>query len=502
MKLVAAALALALTAAPAAYAAQSDGLTDAGEPIVTSDSLAGNYLAARIAANDKDTSAASAYYKRVLDLDPDNEEVQLKAFLTYVANGEFDAAIELGTPLGKLPNTPEMVAIVMAVDDLRSRNWKGVEKRLDRDWQSSLDRLVAGLVRAWGLSGAGKADDALAIIDDLDGPAWFDLFTQYHGGLIALAANRPDDAADRLKVAVENRAGAQGSGETYMRAVEAYVSALVAEGDAATADETVREFRELQPQNPALAALEPLLAEGGKPAIIRKAKRGAAEVLMNIGTALNREGGENFARIYMQLANVLASEDILVRASLADLLDRQGLLTKANALFDTIPEESAYGRIARLEQALNLDEMGDFDAARKELEALSADRPDDLVVSLSYGAVLARHEKFADAAKVYQAAVDRLDVPQPRHWNLYYRLGIAYERTGNWPFAEAAFRNALVLNPDQPSVLNYLGYSLVEMDEKVPEALDMIRKAVDQRPNDGYIVDSLGWAYYKLKRFP
>ena len=90
--------------------------------------------------------------------------------------------------------------------------------------------------------------------------------------------------------------------------------------------------------------------------------------------------------------------------------------------------------------------------------------------------------------------------PTRANWNIFYQRGIAYERLKQWPKAEPNFRKALELFPDQPQVLNYLGYSWVDMNMNLEEGLDLIRKAVDLRPSDGYIVDSLGWAYYRLGR--
>ncbi len=234
---------------------------------------------------------------------------------------------------------------------------------------------------------------------------------------------------------------------------------------------------------------------------ITNPRRGAAEMFLNVASALNRDGGENFALIYMQLARQLAPKDELVTASLADLLDRQGVLDQANTLFDSLPDTSIYAPIARLEKALNLDETG------REGRGAGHFRTADVGASgrsrrlhvLRRGPVAPRTLRRGGqglSGRCRSAA--RLE---PQHWNLIYRLGISYERTKQWDKAEPMFRKALELNPDQPSVLNYLGYSLVDMDMKVPEALDMIRRAVAQRPNDGYMVDSLGWAYYKLKRF-
>jgi Flp pilus assembly protein TadD len=120
---------------------------------------------------------------------------------------------------------------------------------------------------------------------------------------------------------------------------------------------------------------------------------------------------------------------------------------------------------------------------------------------LALGGVYASKEDFRNAASVYDRAVDRLKKPTKADWNIYYQRGIAYERLKEWPKAEPNFRTALVLYPDQPQVMNYLGYSWVDMNMNLGQAMDLIRKAVDLRPGDGYIVDSLGWAYYKLGKF-
>jgi len=186
---------------------------------------------------------------------------------------------------------------------------------------------------------------------------------------------------------------------------------------------------------------------------------------------------------------------------LADLYDQLGLSANANQLFAKIDTKSPFYRIAQLEIAINLDADEDLPAARKILDGLVESGPDDLTTHLSYAAVLSRHEMFDDVIPILNKIIARVPKPERLHWSLFYRLGIAYERTKQWDEAETAFSKALDVYPDQPSVLNYLGYSWIDMNIKLEEGLKLIRKAVEIRPNDGYMVDSLGWAYYKLGRY-
>jgi tetratricopeptide (TPR) repeat protein len=466
-----------------------------------SNSLAGNYLAARIAATDRDTSKAAAFFRKAIQLDPDNVSLKLKGFLSFIGNGDFAEGVVLGNQIAKTEAESEIVDLVMAVEDIRKKNWAGAERRLTKDWRSAVDRLMAGLVLGWVKLGSGDLDGALQTVDGLQGPAWFDLFVQYHGGLIALAGGDTPKAIKRLQVAFDNRAGGQAANDTYKRILEALIHAHAKASDTDSALKIANEALQRLPQNLVYEKLRQELRDGHPlPVLIATPQVGAAEVFLNLGTAINREGGQQFARIYMQLAAMLAPDVDAVTSQLAELFDDQGMLERANTLFLKISPESPYHRIAQLERALNLDELGQQADAITELDKLIESGPDDLVTHLSYGAILARHEKFSDAINVYSRIISRISAPTRLHWNLYYRQGIAYERTKQWPKAEAAFKQSLKLFPDHPSVLNYLGYTWVDMDINLQEGLDMIRKAVSLQPNDGYMVDSLGWAYFKLNR--
>jgi len=469
---------------------------------ISGQSLSGNYLAARIANTDKDTENAVIFFRKALARDPENSALQQKAFLTFIANGDFAEGISIGEELTKKGEAPEIARLILSVDSLRRKSWSDAERELSKDWQNALDRLMAGLVLGWAQMGKGDPKQALATIDALEGPAWFDLFTQYHGGLVALSAGDTKDAIRRLRLAYGNTAGGQAANETYMRVAWALVYANMKAGNKERAMELVDEALALQPQSPVFERIkQDLDADRLVTFNVKNTLEGAAEVFMNVGTAINKDGGQQFSRIYLELARVLAGESQTVLLELAELMDQQGLVLRSNDLFGQIPEQSPYYRIARLEIALNLDEQGKLDEARAELDKLIAADPHDLVAHLSYGAVLARHEKFKEAIKIYNPLIARIKEPEQIHWNLYYRQGIAYERTKQWPKAEAAFKKSLELFPNQPNVLNYLGYSWVDMNTNLEEGLRMIRQAVDIRPNDGYMVDSLGWAYYRLGRF-
>ncbi|MEM1317088.1 MAG: tetratricopeptide repeat protein [Pseudomonadota bacterium] len=473
------------------------------EPIEAGRSLAGNYLAARIATTDRDTAAAVEFYRKAIALDPDNTNLKLQGFLNFVANGDFAEGVELGQEISKAGEAPEIVRLILSVDAVRKKSWGQADRFLDNEWRSPVDRLIAGLSKGWIEFGRGNTEKALEQVDGLSGPGWFNFFVEYHGGLIAMADGDIPAAVGRLEKATANPAGRQFARRTHKRSTAALAQVHARNNNENAARAILSAALRDYPQDPLYTSMLQALTDG-QPlwSDIKSAQRGAGEVFLNLGMAVDREGGEQFALIYLQLARVLSGENDDIALKLAELLDKQGRLREANALFSAIEPSSYNYRIARLEYALNLDELEQEEEARKELDALVESGPDDLVTHLSYGAVMARHEKYDEAIEIYKTFIDNLDQAERVHWNLFYRLGIAYERTKQWPLAEAAFKRALELEPDQPSVLNYLGYSWIDMNMNLQEGLDMIRKAVSLRPNDGYMVDSLGWAYYRLGRIP
>ena len=151
--------------------------------------------------------------------------------------------------------------------------------------------------------------------------------------------------------------------------------------------------------------------------------------------------------------------------------------------------------------ATNLDSLDRTDEAKKELRALIADNPRDQEAIMALANILRARKDYKECAETYSKVVDLVPNPQKANWTLFYFRGICHERSKNWPAAEADLRKALELFPEQSHVLNYLGYSWVDQGINLDEGMSMIKRSVAQRPDDGYIVDSLGWAYYRIGNY-
>ena len=160
-----------------------------------------------------------------------------------------------------------------------------------------------------------------------------------------------------------------------------------------------------------------------------------------------------------------------------------------------------FASTANLTVAHALNRLERTDEAIDLLTEMSTNAGDDPGPDIALGDILRRHERWDEAVAAYDRAFERIGTPEQRHWQLFYTRGIVLERSKQWDRAEADFLQALEFEPDQPLVLNYLGYSWVEQGRNLERALEMIKTAVAKRPHDGYITDSLGWVYYRLGRY-
>ena len=234
---------------------------------------------------------------------------------------------------------------------------------------------------------------------------------------------------------------------------------------------------------------------------MRSADDGAGEVLYGLGAVGGRQGDELASLIYLRLSLYLAPQNALAIVTLGDVYERMKQEEAAIDLYDSVPDDSPLRVNADVQAALLLETLGKSKEASEHLAAVVAANPKNQEALTALGNLQRSRKLFADAATTYTRVFDLQPKTDRGQWLLYYYRGIANERSKNWPAAEADLKKALELNPDQPLVLNYLGYSWVDQGINLDEAFKMLRRAVDLRQRDGYVVDSLGWAYYRLGRY-
>ena len=254
--------------------------------------------------------------------------------------------------------------------------------------------------------------------------------------------------------------------------------------------------------DPGLAAVRASIEEGVVPEpLATTASQGAAEVLFGVSGLLARGRNRLIALAYSRLATFLDPRLVEAQLLIAQILDQDEQYDLAIAAYDAVPDTAPEALTASIGKAEAMHAAGQVDEAVAAMDMTIERFPDAIEAHTSLGDLLRREKRFEAAGDAYNGAIELIGEPEQQHWVLFYQRGITLERSDQWDAAESDFRKALELEPDQPLVLNYLGYSMVELRLNLDEAEEMIEKAVEQRPDDGYIVDSLGWVLFRFGDF-
>lgn len=465
-------------------------------------SLSGNYLAAQTASNDNNAQEAVLFYEKAIALDPENIILKQAMFTALTSNGQLDKAIMLLSEIGPEDQTETLNFAVSAADALKKKSWARALSQIENIEGTDLDSMTSKLFGAWALVGDRKIDDAIAKAETVAGPAWTKVIKDYHVGLILSAAERDDEAISYLEKAISNRSVASALTETFIRAFEALGRAHARSGDTSKAIKIISDGLLLLPAHPPLLKLlADLRAEEAITPLLFSPQQGAGEIFFNVGSAISRQGGLPFAQSHLQLAHFLDPKSDVSLLSLANVYEGQNKFERANDYYSKISEVGPYANRAQLEIGMNLNQMDMVEESIEKLKKLVAEDPNDLSVISALGRIYSQHEKHYPVTELLNDAIPRIASIRSNHWSLFYRRGIALERTDQWDKAELDFRKALELSPNQSDVLNYLGYSWIDKGINLEEGLAMIRKAVELRPNSGFIIDSLGWAFFRLERY-
>jgi tetratricopeptide (TPR) repeat protein len=385
--------------------------------------------------------------------------------------------------------------LVLGVRAIKQKQYQAARQQLAQSVRGPITDLAAALLTAWTESTPTEAKAAVETIDKLSGPDWYGIFKDLHAGMLLDMAGQKKDAAKRLEHAHQLDPSA-------LRVVQAYGSFLSRNGSKDDALKVFKAFDDQLPRHPLITdAISDINAGKKLPILVDSAQAGAAEVLYGLGAALGRRGGEDLGLIYLQLALYLAPSHQLALLSLADLYEGLKKPDLAIKTYERMPGSSPLERSALIQRAIDLDGSERSDEAKTDLQKLISAAPTDVEAITALANIERGRKEFAGCADTYAKAIALTPVPDKQAWTLFYFRGICYERSKQWPKAEADLKKALELFPDQPHVLNYLGYSWVDKGMNLDEGMRMITRAVEQRADDGYIVDSLGWAYYRIGKY-
>ena len=457
-------------------------------------SFSGDYLAGRQASFDGDIQAAATYSGRAVMHDPENPVILERAALAEISLGDLDRAASLATKLVSDGHRSQVAHMALVAQSAQAEEYQALIAMIEDD--RGVGPLVDGLLTAWSQLGLGDMSAALVTFDELSEQQGLRNFAFYHKALALASVGDFESAA-----AIFEDAGTGGM-QLTRRGVMAHAEVLSQLGRNDDALQLI-DASFGNDLDPGLQHMRDALEAGDALPFthIRGARDGLSEVFYTLAAALANEANDEFTLLYTRVAEYLRPDHIDAILLTASLLDDMGQPELAVKAYAKVPEDHPAYHAAELGRAAALRNSDKTDGAVEVLQRLAKTHSDQPVVLSTLGDTMRQLERYEEAVDAYTKALDLFEEETQAQWFLHYARAISYERLDRWDEAEADFRAALELNPDQPQVLNYLGYSLVEKQTKLDEALDMIERAAAARPDSGYIIDSLGWVLYRLGRY-
>ena len=455
-------------------------------------------MAGRLARSHHDSSSAVTFYRRALERDPFDPQVVENSFMAEAAEGNFERATALARRV--LSNQPghRLAHMWLATTAMKARQFAVANEHLLKSAGGGpIGDLTATLARAWVRLAEGNSAGAIELLRNFRIAEAAQNYVRYHRALLSDLAGRRPEAAREFEAVFRQD-------PRTPRLAMAYAQHAASGGDLKLARNILKEHLE-KVSGEAQPMIRALQSQVQGNAVIRllidSPEQGYSEVFYGLGEALASEGGVSLASVYLQIALMLRPESAFTLAALANVHELTKRYDAAISTYERIPTDTPLRQAIEIRKGVNLNLLERVDEAKVLLERLSASTPDDPRPLVTLGDIMRSHKRYQEAIEYYNRVIALTPKPEPKHWTYWYARGTSYERLKNWPLAESDLLRALQLSPDQPLVLNYLGYSWIDQSRNLKQGLAMIEKAVAAKPDDGYIVDSLGWAHYRLGNF-
>lgn len=475
-------------------------------------SIYGEFLAGRFAQSQNDMNKAAKFFSQALKQEPGNPALQRQTYLLLAMSGRIDEAATLAA-LSLNDKESDLALTIVAIQDIKKGHYDEAEKKLSN---ISNNDAGAAALRAWNSLGdnrpAGRLQHALKLLAPLANDPGLSRMYYLHAGLMAELTRQPEEARKYYSLLLEKNK------TLPLHMVEIVATFYLRQGLTQQAERLLNDTVTPEADGFLIDTKSMLAAGRSLPAPVTSIQEGASEVLSGIASSIffsrmmpdpRRKGQEAFiadqqtdlAMLLARLGQHLHPQAPRARILLGDILVSQKRYDDAIGMYMSVDSASPLHWMGIIKAAENIAYTGKVDKALKLLKTVEENRPGKIEPLLTRADILRQDKRYEKAAEAYGMAISQTDPNDDRSWFLFYGRGICFERTQQWEKAEADLQHALQLYPDQPEVLNYLGYSWIEMGHRLTDAMGMIEKAVSQRPHDGYIIDSLGWAHYRLGRY-
>jgi Flp pilus assembly protein TadD len=468
--------------------ATTSDYSESDNPADETQSAYGAFLAARFAGSAQDVTSASDYFAAALGHAPENAFLADRTFLAATLAGDMDRSINAARLA--VPSTDEsgLARLHLAADAIHDRRGAEARRWLEGGNYGPFNGLLYAILDGWALVQLGDHDAALAASDDMDAPGFAAAFIALHRALILEQAGRTEAADSAFRAAM--------AGASYRRVtVELYGGFLERAGRSTDADILYSAYLSEIPEDPGIEAALDRVRAGQRAPRRPSAAQAASRAVLGPSAAVAAQADMELSILYLRLAQRLDPDYAPTLILLGGTLDRMGFSEGALRAYDAVPD-GAFSRTARIERLWLQARSGDPDGARAGVRRMAEETSD--LEALTLLADLSRAAgELEESADLYARIAERREAAgETPDWRYYFFRAAILDQLGRWQEAEALFLRALEISPNEPDVLNHLGYVWVTQGRNIEQAFAMIRTAASQEPEAGYIVDSLGWAHY------
>lgn len=453
------------------------------------------YAVAKYAGLTDDAQTSARQYARLLRSVQDDPWVAEQAIFSILRVGEVSRAVALAKRLpSSTLNETELPRLLMAVDATQRGASDEVFTYLDQPWRNEYHAMLARSLAAWNLV---EDDPQAAIVLQQQAGGDDGLFTIMGQTLAAIMkANTGDVASAQSDLGYLFDLGAR-----LALGVEAEARLLALDGQTEKALQHLATFRTEVGRHPALTALQREIEAGRiNPVPTYSAAQGTALAFYLATAPQATQYYNDVPAVYFAMASYLDPDLHVAKTLWADVLDQSDRRVEAIALLQSIPETSVHHTSAQGQLAWALRREGrDDEALTIARETLA--RTDNRNIRVQLADLLQSLGRDGEAADTFSDIIEADEAEGRYDWRIYYARGGARERLGEWPPAENDLQTAMNLRPDNPTIMNYLGYSWIDRGINLDEGLALIETALRYAPDNGAITDSLGWAHYKLGNY-
>lgn len=460
------------------------------------------YLAGSFAARSNDYDEAARLFSEAVAKSPDNPFLLQNAYKASLLAGNYEAAADYARNYLRYDNKSTNALLFMAIYYTSRGDFPLASQMLDgivpeKGKTVGFDQLIVPFIRTWIIAGSGNYDAALTSLDSKDvGNVVSKTFISWQKGLLyGISGN--NDLAEQTFASLM---GEKGIIPYHLTKTSASFYESIGKWD--EAEIIYYKYRATHPSVPHFEGVnERLRAKITDGFFVKSPKQAMAEVMKEGARLLFSSGVNAEGMVYLRMALMLAPQDEEANILLASNFDEHKEWHKAMAIYDSIPQKSDFYWGAQINKAEDLYILGNKKEAEKLLLEVAKNIPEKYIPLVTLADALRRDLDYKKAADVYTEVLKNIDTKNPVSWAIYFGRGMCLERSNKWNLAEADFLKALELAPDQPEVVNYLAYSWVDRGQNLDKAKDMLLQAVARRPTDPQILDSAGWALYKIKDY-